>query len=57
MLYRISVAQRGQTGIANIFRSRLSGLDDLSQARTVPLRNAIEIPAEKIAALDYIQYA
>ena len=29
MLYRISVAERGLTGIANIFRSRLSGLDDL----------------------------
>ena len=26
------------TGIANIFRSRLSGLDDLSQAGTVPLK-------------------
>ena len=37
MLYRISVAERGLTGIANIFRSRLSGLDDLLQAGTVPL--------------------
>ena len=37
MLYRISVAERGLTGIGNIFRSRLSGLDDLLQARTVPL--------------------
>ena len=32
MLYRISVAQRGLTGIANIFRSRLSGFDDLLRA-------------------------
>ena len=38
MLYRISVAERGLTGIANIFRSRLSGLDDLLRAGTVPLR-------------------
>ena len=37
MLNRISVAERGLTGIANIFRSRLSGLDDLLQAGTVPL--------------------
>ena len=37
MLYRISVAERGPTGIANIFRSRLSGLDGLLQAGTVPL--------------------
>ena len=37
MLYRISVAERGLTDIANIFRSRLSGLDDLLQAGTVPL--------------------
>ena len=37
MLYRISVAERGLTGIANIFRSRLSGLDDLLRAGTVPL--------------------
>ena len=29
MLYRISVTERGLTGIANIFRSRLSRLDDL----------------------------
>ena len=41
MLYRISVAERGLTGIANIFRSRLSGLDDLLQAGTVPLTFAI----------------
>ena len=34
MLYRISVAKRGLTDIANIFRSRLSGLDDLLQAGT-----------------------
>ena len=37
MLYRISVAERGLTGIANIFRSRLNGLDDLLRAGTVPL--------------------
>ena len=37
MLYRISVADRGLTGIVNIFRSRLSGLDDLLRAGTVPL--------------------
>ena len=37
MLYRISVAGRGLTGIANIFRSRLSRLDDLLRAGTVPL--------------------
>ena len=37
MLYRISVAERGLTGIASIFRSRLSGLDDLLRAGTVPL--------------------
>ena len=38
MLCRISVAERGLTSIANIFRSRLSGLDDLLRAGTVPLR-------------------
>ena len=37
MLYRISVAERGLTGIAKIFRSRLSRLDDLLRAGTVPL--------------------
>ena len=37
MLYGISVAEHGLTGIANFFRSRLSGLDDLLQAGTVPL--------------------
>ena len=37
MLYRISVTERGLTGIANIFRSRLSRLDDLLGARTVSL--------------------
>ena len=36
-MYQISVAERCLTGIANIFRSRLSGLDDLLQAGTVPL--------------------
>ena len=39
MLYRISVTERGLTGIANIFRSRLSRLDDLLGAGTVPLRS------------------
>ena len=38
MLYRISVAERGLTGKANICRSRLSGLDDLLRAGTVPLK-------------------
>ena len=37
MLYRISVTERGLTGIANIFRSHLSRLDDLLGAGTVPL--------------------
>ena len=37
MLYRISVTERGLTGIANIFRSRMSRLDDLLGAGTVPL--------------------
>ena len=39
MLYRISVTERGLTGIANIFRSRLSRLDDLLGAGTVPLNS------------------
>ena len=42
MLYRISVTERGLTGIANIFRSRLSRLDDLLGAGTVPLSVAWE---------------
>ena len=41
MLYRISVTERGLTGIANIFRSRLSKLDDLLGAGTVPLRQVL----------------
>ena len=41
MLYRISVAERGVTGIANIFRSRLSTLDDLLRAGTVPLMSLL----------------
>ena len=41
MLYRISVTERGLTGIANIFRSRLSRLDDLLGAGTVPLNIGI----------------
>ena len=40
MLYRIAVAERGLTGIANIFRSRLSRLDDLLGAGTVPLTHS-----------------
>ena len=39
MLYRISVTERGLTGIANIFRRRLSRLDDLLGAGTVPFKN------------------
>ena len=39
MLYRIPVTECGLTGIANIFRSRLSRLDDLLGAGTVPLRS------------------
>ena len=39
MLYRISVTERGLTGVANIFRSRLSRLDDLLGAGTVPLNS------------------
>ena len=48
MLYRISVAERGLAVIDNIFRSRLSGLDDLLRAGTVPL-NTKELAA--LAAL------
>ena len=43
MSYRISVAERGLTGIANIFRSRLSRLDDLLRAGTVPLNGLSRI--------------
>ena len=43
MLYRISVTERGLTGIANIFRSRLSRLDDLLGAGTVPLMHLIKV--------------
>ena len=44
MLYRISVTERGLTDIANIFRSRLSRLDNLLGAGTVPLnRNTMSI--------------
>ena len=46
MLYRISVAERGLTGIANIFRSRLSRLDDLLRAGTVPLM--ISVASSKV---------
>ena len=41
MSYRISVAERVLTGIANIFRSGLSRLDDLLGAGTVPLTTAL----------------
>ena len=44
MLYRISVAERGLTGITNIFRSRLNGLDDLLRAGTVPLTDFYSCP-------------
>ena len=43
MLYRISVAECGLTGMVNIFRSRLSGLDDLLQAGTVPLKGLTQL--------------
>ena len=43
MLYRISVAERGLTGISNIFRSRLSGFDDPLRAGTVPLKQTIVV--------------
>ena len=43
MLYRISVTERGLTGIANIFRSRLSRLDDLLGAGTVPLSRSFNV--------------
>ena len=53
MFYRISVAERGLTGIANIFRSRLSGLDDLLRAGTVPLMdNDIRVAHHMRKALD-----
>ena len=52
MLYRISVAERGLTGIANIFRSRLSRLDDLLGAGTVPLN----IGAEPVTSYVMIFY-
>ena len=43
MLHRIYVAERDITGIANIFRSRLSGLDDLLRAGTVPLKGLTQL--------------
>ena len=50
MLYRISVTERGLTGIANIFRSRLSRLDDLLGAGTVPLRKqSLHVTARDIS--------
>ena len=42
MLYRISVTDHGLTGTANIFRSRLSRLDDLLGAGTVPLNSYLD---------------
>ena len=54
MLYRISVTERGLTGIANIFRSRLSRLDDLLGAGTVPLNRWGNIILAKIGlCVDY----
>ena len=53
MLYRISVAERGLTGIANIFRSRLSRLDDLLRAGTVPLMDTAERPDHKYTISTY----
>ena len=65
MLYRISVTERGLTGIANIFRSRLSRLDHLLGAGTVPL-SILEALHEKtlpqktifisLVTLSYLQY-
>ena len=48
MLYRISVTERGLTGIANIFRSRLSRLDDLLGAGTVPLTRKTSVAQQNI---------
>ena len=42
MLYRISVTERSLTGIAKIFRSRLSRSDDLLRAGTVHLTTTIQ---------------
>ena len=53
MLYRISVTERGLTGITNIFRSRLSRLDDLLGAGTVPLI----VKVMRYAVQTVIQYA
>ena len=49
MLYRISVTERGLTGIANIFRSRLSRLDDLLGAGTVPLNTVLCNPIQHLS--------
>ena len=59
MLYRISVTERGLTGIDNIFRSRLSRFDDLLGAGTVPLTRAplgglFRAPPPPIAFLRYL---
>ena len=53
MLYRISVAERGLTGIANIFRSRLSGLDDLLRAGTVPLIMKNDKFSQNLASISF----
>ena len=54
MLYRISVTERGLTGIANIFRSRLSRLDDLLGAGTVPLRQTAKAALRKLIPIAVI---
>ena len=55
MLYRISVTERGLTGIANIFRSRLSRLDDLLGAGTVPLSSAVSsVSINRFHILPYV---
>ena len=53
MLYRISVVERGLTGIANIFRSRLSKLDDLLRAGTVPLRKRLLVTGHEYRKMGY----
>ena len=56
MLYRISVTERGLTGIANIFRSRLSRLDDLLGAGTVPLSMSTRFDDSKLLAQECGNY-
>ena len=57
MLYRISVTERGLTGIANIFRSRLSRLDDLLGAGTVPLNKLGKNVTRLYCAGSYVDFA